>query len=147
MYMTKPKQVQKKLSENTGKTFSVIMPSFTCRGWAYLRKLLYREVLMMIVVSTYRKLGTAPPISVTQKSQAEKYKVFFSGLQKKRTLFCTTLLVDVTKIVLLWQLLDQQKLCQLFLLALKRGRLIFSHLFKGVTWMSIREKGNPLVAH
>ena len=32
MYMTKPKQVQKKLSENTGKTFSVIMPSFTCRG-------------------------------------------------------------------------------------------------------------------
>ena len=41
MYMTKPKQVQKKLSENTGKTFSVIMPSFTCRGWAYLRKLLY----------------------------------------------------------------------------------------------------------
>ena len=40
MYMTKPKQV-KKISENTGKTFSVIMPSFTCRGWAYLRKLLY----------------------------------------------------------------------------------------------------------
>ena len=39
--MTKPKQVQKKLSEHTGKTFSVIMPSFTCRGWAYLRKLLY----------------------------------------------------------------------------------------------------------
>ena len=32
MYMTKPKQVQKKLSENTGKAFSVIMPSFTCRG-------------------------------------------------------------------------------------------------------------------
>ena len=32
MYMTKPKQVQKKLSENTGKTFSVIVPSFTCRG-------------------------------------------------------------------------------------------------------------------
>ena len=43
MYMTKPKQVQKKLSENTGKTFSVIMPSFTCRGWAYLRKLLYTK--------------------------------------------------------------------------------------------------------
>ena len=42
--MTKPKQVQKKLSENTGKTFSVIMPSFTCRGWAYLRKLLYRSL-------------------------------------------------------------------------------------------------------
>ena len=39
--MTKPKQVQNKLSEYTGKTFSVIMPSFTCRGWAYLRKLLY----------------------------------------------------------------------------------------------------------
>ena len=86
---------------------------------------------MMIVESTYRKLGTAPPISVTQKSQAEKYKVFFSGLQKKRTLFCTTLLVDVTKIVLLWQLLDQQKLCQLFLLALKRGRLIFLTSFQG----------------
>ena len=32
MYMTKPKQVQKKLSENTGKTFSVIMPPFTSRG-------------------------------------------------------------------------------------------------------------------
>ena len=44
MYMTKPKQVQKKLSENTGKTFSVIMPSFTCRGWAYLRKLLYKSL-------------------------------------------------------------------------------------------------------
>ena len=43
MYMTKPKQVQKKLSENTGKTFSVIMPSFTCRGWAYWRKLLYMQ--------------------------------------------------------------------------------------------------------
>ena len=41
MYMTKPKQVQKKLSENTGKTFSVIMTPFTSRGWAYLRKLLY----------------------------------------------------------------------------------------------------------
>ena len=43
MYMTKPKQVQKKLSDNTGKTFSVIMPSFRCRGWAYLRKLLYQS--------------------------------------------------------------------------------------------------------
>ena len=32
MYMTKPKQVQKKLSENTGKTFSIIMPPFTSRG-------------------------------------------------------------------------------------------------------------------
>ena len=32
MYMTKPKQVQKKLSENTGKTFFVIMPPFTSRG-------------------------------------------------------------------------------------------------------------------
>ena len=31
MYMTKPKQVQKS-SENTGKTFSVIMPPFTSRG-------------------------------------------------------------------------------------------------------------------
>ena len=34
MYMTKPKQVQKKHSENTGKTFSVIMPPFTSRGGA-----------------------------------------------------------------------------------------------------------------
>ena len=32
MYMTKPKQIQKKISENTGKTFSVIMPPFTSRG-------------------------------------------------------------------------------------------------------------------
>ena len=32
MYMTKPKQVQKKISENSGKTFSVIMPPFTSRG-------------------------------------------------------------------------------------------------------------------
>ena len=48
MYMTKPKQVQKKLSENTGKTFSVIMPSFTCRGWAYLRKLQYMYSNMSI---------------------------------------------------------------------------------------------------
>ena len=32
MYMTKPKQVKIKLSENTGKTFSVIMPPFTSRG-------------------------------------------------------------------------------------------------------------------
>ena len=47
---------------------------------------------MMIVESTYRKLGTAPPISVTQRSQEEKYKVLFSGLQKKKTFFCTTLL-------------------------------------------------------
>ena len=41
MYMTKPNKSKKKISENTGKTFFVIMPSFTWRGWAYLRKLLY----------------------------------------------------------------------------------------------------------
>ena len=32
IYMTKPKQAQKTLSENTGKTFSVIMPPFHPRG-------------------------------------------------------------------------------------------------------------------
>merc|ERR1739844_261660 len=30
--MTKPKQAQKTLSENTGKTFSVIMPPFSSKG-------------------------------------------------------------------------------------------------------------------
>ena len=66
----------------------------------------------------------------SEKSGRKILSVFFV-LQKKRTLSCTTLLVDVTKIVLLWQLLDQQKLCQLFLLALKRGRLIFLTSFQG----------------
>ena len=32
IYMTKPKQAQKTLSENTGKTFSVIMPPFSSKG-------------------------------------------------------------------------------------------------------------------
>merc|ERR1712020_833697 len=35
--MTKPKQAQKTLSENTGKTFSVIMPPFSSKGGAQLR--------------------------------------------------------------------------------------------------------------
>ena len=39
MYMTKPKQVQKKLSENTGKTFFVIMPPFTSRGGGIITKI------------------------------------------------------------------------------------------------------------
>ena len=34
IYMTMPKQAPKKLSENTGTTFSVIMPPFTSRGGA-----------------------------------------------------------------------------------------------------------------
>ena len=38
IYMTKPKQAQKTLSENTGKTFSVIMPPFSSKGGAKLRK-------------------------------------------------------------------------------------------------------------
>ena len=42
---------------------------------------------MMIVESTYRKLGTAPPISVTQKSQAEKYKVFFFRFAEEKNTF------------------------------------------------------------
>ena len=102
----------------------------------------------MIVESTYRKLGTAPPISVTQRSQEEKYKVLFSSLQKKKNTFLYNFaLVDVTKIVLLWQLLDQQKVCQLFLLALKRGRLIFLTSFQGSHLDVYFRKGNPLVAH
>ena len=32
IYMTKPKQAQKTLSENTGKTFSLIMPPFSSKG-------------------------------------------------------------------------------------------------------------------
>ena len=32
IYMTKPKQAKKELSENTGTTFSAIMPPFTSRG-------------------------------------------------------------------------------------------------------------------
>ena len=32
IYMTKPKQARKTLSENTGKTFSVIMPPFSSKG-------------------------------------------------------------------------------------------------------------------
>ena len=43
IYMTKPKQAQKTLSENTGKTFSVIMPPFSSKGGAKLRKWLYLE--------------------------------------------------------------------------------------------------------
>ena len=39
--MTKPKQARKTLSENTGKTFSVIMPPFSSKGGAQLRKWLY----------------------------------------------------------------------------------------------------------
>ena len=42
MYMTKPKQVQKKLSENTGKTFSVIMPPFTSRGGGIITEMTVR---------------------------------------------------------------------------------------------------------
>ena len=38
IYMTKPKQARKTLSENTGKTFSVIMPPFSSKGGAKLRK-------------------------------------------------------------------------------------------------------------
>ena len=34
IYMTKSKQARKTLSENTGKTFSVIMPPFSSRGGA-----------------------------------------------------------------------------------------------------------------
>ena len=34
IYMTKPKQARKTLSENTGKTFSVIMPPFSSKGGA-----------------------------------------------------------------------------------------------------------------
>ena len=45
IYMTKPKQAQKTLSENTGKTFSVIMPPFSSKGGAKLRKWLYSDVL------------------------------------------------------------------------------------------------------
>ena len=37
-----------KISENSGKTFSVIMPPFTSRGWAYLRKLLYRHTKLWV---------------------------------------------------------------------------------------------------
>ena len=43
IYMTKPKQAQKTLSENTGKTFSVIMPPFSSKGGAQLRKWLYNK--------------------------------------------------------------------------------------------------------
>ena len=41
IYMTKPKKARKTLSENTGKTFSVIMPPFSSKGGAQLRKWLY----------------------------------------------------------------------------------------------------------
>ena len=41
IYMTKPKQAQKTLSENTGKAFSVIMSPFSSKGGAQLRKWLY----------------------------------------------------------------------------------------------------------
>ena len=79
MYMTKPKQVQKKLSENTGKTFSVIMPSFTCRGWAYLRKLLYLfktklVVSGMVVSEPSRPLKNWIPISNVHCPQRAKMR-------------------------------------------------------------------------
>ena len=57
------KTSQKTLSENNGKTFSVIMPSFTCRGWAYLRKLQYNIMFFqkekeydIVVCATGRKV-------------------------------------------------------------------------------------------
>ena len=52
IYMTKPKQAKKTLSENTGKTFSVIMPPFSSKGGVQLRKWLY---------SVYRKAKTESP--------------------------------------------------------------------------------------
>ena len=45
----------KKLSENIGKTFSVIMPPFTSRGWAYLRKFLYFYCLKLSMHPKHRK--------------------------------------------------------------------------------------------
>ena len=70
MYMTKPKQVKKKLSENTGKTFSIIMPPFTCKGWAYLRKLLYIQgwmesgilAFLIVVIASAATRSLAPRI-------------------------------------------------------------------------------------
>ena len=51
IYMTKPKQARKTLSENTGKTFSVIMPPFSSKGGAKLRKWLY---IVWFLFSCYR---------------------------------------------------------------------------------------------
>ena len=72
MYMTKPKQVQKKLSENTGKTFSVIMPSFTCRGWAYLRKLLYTDVHRPTLMCTDEHLPGQQVKPIDQRHQSQR---------------------------------------------------------------------------
>ena len=44
IYMTKPKQARKTLPENTGKAFSVIMPPFSSKGGAQLRKWLYKKL-------------------------------------------------------------------------------------------------------
>ena len=83
----------------------------------------------------------------SEKSGRKILSDFFRFAEEKNTFLYNFALVDVTKIVLLWQLLDQQKLCQLFLLALKRGRLIFLTSFQGSHLNVYFRKGNPLVAH
>ena len=93
MYMTKPKQVQKKLSENTGKTFSVIMPPFTSRGWAYLRKLLYDMKLFCCQLDQNQ-------VQLCHFSvQLHIYNVFNfileSQLQPSTALFCVFVLWDL----------------------------------------------------
>ena len=65
-HLTKPKQVQKKLSENTGKTFSVIMPPFTSRGRAWLRKWLY--FFVRLVWRLVKKLVKVDPLTTKEKN-------------------------------------------------------------------------------
>ena len=67
--MTKPKQAQKTLSENTGKTFSVIMPPFSSKGGAQLRKWLY-------YIALYKHQRAAVYIAVLHKEQCACFSVW-----------------------------------------------------------------------
>ena len=57
MYMTKPKQVQKKLSENTGKTFSVIMPPFTSRRGGIITEMTVESLRIYSYFYLFKLLG------------------------------------------------------------------------------------------
>ena len=56
---------QNKSKKNSKKTFSVIMPPFTFRGWAYLRKLLYSVNFKICIVNFYQ--GTCLPVCIKMR--------------------------------------------------------------------------------
>ena len=76
----------KKISENTGKTFSVIMPSFTCRGWAYLRKVVKLSSHMYFLPSGKRnKSEVFTKISILVEAQCRAELTVFDDNTKFAT--------------------------------------------------------------